>query len=250
MWCTKQVVGLDAVEHTTWGDTTGVPYSALTDIHRQMVIIIPCKDEPLETIEGVLCGIPAACLILLVSNSNRDESDGFRAEVDMLNRFCRYSHRRAMAIHQKDPVASTALGNAGMPELVGNDGTVRNGKGEGMILALAVVAALLPEMRYVGFVDADCKIPGSPHEYCRAYAAGFASSLHSNGDHIMVRLRWAAKPKVRNGRVDFTIREGRSSHVVNAWMNRVLSLLWERTETNGLPTAVNDESMPTQASIH
>ena len=245
-----KVVGLDAGEHTTSdGETVGVPHSALAEIHRQMVIIVPCKDEPPETIEGVLCGIPAACLILLVSNSDRDaECDGFQAEVDMLDRFCRYSHRRAMAVHQKDPAASAAIRNAGMPELIGNDGTVRNGKGEGMILGLAVVAALLPEMRYVGFVDADCKIPGSPHEYCRAYAAGFASSPHSDDDHIMVRLRWAAKPKVRNGRVDFTVTEGRSSRVVNAWMNRVLGLLWERTETNGLPATIDCERIISTAN--
>ncbi|KAK1751452.1 mannosyl-3-phosphoglycerate synthase [Echria macrotheca] len=243
------VVELDAGEATNNPSdhtTVGVSYSVLNMIQRKMVIMVPCKNEPPETIEGVLRGIPNQCFLALVSNSTRDSTaDRYAKEVEMLQQFCRNTGRQGLAIHQKDRGAAAALCQAGFPDLVGPDGTVRNGKGEGMILGMAVVAALCPDMQYVGFIDADSKMPGSPHEYCRAYASGFAlyesAPSEDEQQHIMVRLRWRAKPKVRNGRLDFSVSEGRSSRVVNAWLNRTLALLWERTETDGTTTA-DDET--------
>jgi len=41
---------------------------------------------------------------------------------------------------------------------------------------------------------------------------------------------------------------GRQAHHINAWMNRVLSLLWERTETNEPPAVVNWESIISTAN--
>ncbi|KAK0623745.1 mannosyl-3-phosphoglycerate synthase [Immersiella caudata] len=230
-----EVVELDAGEASTPlivdDDTIGVSYSALNKIHSQMAIIVPCKNEPTETINGVLKGIPRSCTIILVSNSNRTHSeDRYAEEVAMLQDFCR-NGRKALAIHQKDHVAAAAICHAGMPELLDASGAIRNGKGEGMVLGLALIAALCCGIQYVGFVDADSKIPGSPHEYCRIYASGFAVSGHpspSEDEHVMVRVHWSAKPKVREGRIDFSVVEGRSSCVVNDWLNRFLKLLvWD-----------------------
>ena len=231
-------VGTDSTALTLPGDeddTVGIPYSVLSHIHSQMVIIVPCKNEPPETIRGVLKGIPQHCFILLVSNSARDfpGDDRFAKEVAMLRNFCRFG-RKALAIHQKDPDAAAALEAAGMPELLGPDGLVRNGKGEGMILGLAVVAALCPEKKYAGFVDADSKLPGSPHEYCRIYAAGF--SMHPDPEeNVMVRIHWASKPKARGSQIDFSVTEGRSSAIVNKWLNRCLDVFWEDIDTDGGP---------------
>jgi len=240
-----EVVELDAGEATTrlisGGDgTVGVPCSTLNKILSQMAIIVPCKNEPTETIRGVLMGIPHPCTVILVSNSRRNCcEDRYANEVAMLRDFCRYG-RKALAIHQKDAIAAASISEAGMPELLDSAGTIRNGKGEGMILGLAVVAALCQDIQYVGFVDADSKIPGSPHEYCRIYASGFAVSGHpspSEHEHIMVRVHWSAKPKVRDGRIDFSVAEGRSSLVVNKWLNRFLNLVWEDGHSVPVTTA-------------
>ncbi|KAK0752732.1 mannosyl-3-phosphoglycerate synthase [Schizothecium vesticola] len=202
--------------------------SALYAIHAFMVLIIPCKNEDPSTLLGVLQGIPHPCTILLVSAS-RDPAQ-YDAEAALLRDFCRPGGRRGLAIHQRDPVASAALAAAGMaPSLFDYAGAVRTGKGEGMILGTAVALALFPELRYVGFLDADAKMPGAPHEYCRVYATGFAlhhatSRPHKNDDDdVMVRIRWGSKPKPRkdgSGGLDFGVAEGRSSRIVNEWMNR------------------------------
>ncbi|KAK4448981.1 mannosyl-3-phosphoglycerate synthase [Podospora aff. communis PSN243] len=231
-----EVVELDAGEAPTRliadpnGETVGVPPLTLNKILSKMAIIVPCKNEPPETIRGVLTGIPKSCTIILVSNSRRAHSeDRYAREAAILQEFCKHG-RKALAIHQKDPCAAAAICSAGMPELLDAARLIRNGKGEGMILGLAVVAALCPDVQYVGFVDADSKIPGSTHEYCRIFASGFAVSGHpspSEDEHVMVRVHWSAKPKVREGRIDFSVAEGRSSCVVNYWLNRYLNLVWE-----------------------
>lgn len=203
--------------------------SDLYAIHALMALIIPSKDEDPTTLLGILQGIPHPCTILLVSAS-RDPAQ-FDAETALLRDFCLPGARRGLAVHQRDPVASIALAAAGMPlSLFDDAGAVRAGKGEGMILGTAVALALFPELRYVGFLDADAKMPGAPNEYCRVYATGFAlhhaSRPHNDGEEdedVMVRIHWGSKPKPRkdgSGGLDFGVAEGRSSRIVNEWMNR------------------------------
>ncbi|KAK0704449.1 mannosyl-3-phosphoglycerate synthase, partial [Lasiosphaeris hirsuta] len=213
-----------------------ISHAVLDKILAQMVIIVPCMDESPEIIEGVLSGIPHSCLIIIVSNSSRrpDSADGYRAEVEMLRNFCG-SRRQALAVHQKDPGVAAAIQAAGMPELVAADGTIRKGKGEGMILGLILAAALCPERKYVGFVDADNQVPGAVHEYCRTYASGFALYPSSEDQHIMVRLRWASKPKARGDTIVFE-PEGRSSHIVNNWLNQVLSPITMAADATAAPS--------------
>ncbi|KAK3339743.1 hypothetical protein B0T25DRAFT_362418 [Lasiosphaeria hispida] len=213
---------LEKAKETADTSAVSISHAVLDKILAQMVIIVPCMDESPEIIEGVLSGIPHSCLIIIVSNSTRKPSnDGYQAEVEMLRNFCG-SRRQALAVHQKDPGVAAAIKATGMPELIGADGTIRKGKGEGMILGLILAAALCPERKYVGFVDADNQVPGAVHEYCRTYASGFALYPSSEDQHIMVRLRWASKPKARGDTIVFE-PEGRSSHIVNNWLNQVLS---------------------------
>ncbi|KAK3334106.1 mannosyl-3-phosphoglycerate synthase [Cercophora scortea] len=207
--------------------SVGIPPAVLETMFNQMAIIVPCKDESTETIEGVLSGIPHSCLVVLVSNSSRFPQDRYAREVEMLTDFCRFAgygrSRPFVAIHQKDPEAAGALAAAGMPEILDSDGLVRNGKGEGMILGVALVAALCPQRRFVGFVDADNQVPGAVNEYCKAYAAGFAMNACTSGTtNTMVRIVWGSKPKVKNGQIVYD-RDGRSSRVANKWLNYLLA---------------------------
>src|SRR3954447_7238018 len=190
---------------------------ALRAVESQMVIVVPCMNESRSVIEGVLSGIPHDCLIVLVSNSDRRPVDRFEIEAQTVEQFCRLAGRPAVTIHQKDPGVAAAFKAAGMPELIDDEGLVRNGKGEAVLIGMALAA--LSGRAYVGFVDADNYVPGAVHEYCKAYAAG----LHlADSPFSMVRISWQSKPKLRDGRLFFS-RRGRSSEVTNEWLNRSIA---------------------------
>ena len=101
--------------------------------------------------------------------------------------------------------------------LIGSDGLVRAGKGEAMLIGMAVAA--LTGRRYLGYIDADNYVPGAVHEYVKVYAAG----LHlARNPYAMVRISWHSKPKLRDGRLFFS-RRGRSSEITNAFLNRLVA---------------------------
>lgn len=200
------------------GSTRVVGRDTLRGIEREMVIVVPCMNEPRRVIEGVLAGIPHDCLIVLVSNSDRSPVDRYDIEMRSLEDYCRQANRPALAVHQRDPGVGAAMKAAGMPEIVDEvSGGVRTGKGEAMILAMALAA--MTGRRYIGYVDADNYVPGSVHEYCKVYAAGIALA---DSPYAMVRISWDSKPKVRDGRLFFSKR-GRTSEVTNDFLNRLLA---------------------------
>ncbi|KAH8678200.1 putative mannosyl-3-phosphoglycerate synthase [Xylariales sp. PMI_506] len=212
----QRVLELDSGSASKSPFSLSVSKDALLAAESRMVIVIMCMNEEFKTIEGVLSGIPHDCLIILVSNSDRYPMDRYRVEVQLLQNFCKDADRPAIAIHQKDAGAAKAFEAVGASCLIGDDGLVHNGKGEGMFLGMALAA--MTGREYVGFVDADNFIPGSVYEYCKVYAAG----LHLAGaPDSMVRVAWSSKPKERNGRFMFD-RKGRSSRVVNEWLNSLL----------------------------
>jgi mannosyl-3-phosphoglycerate synthase len=216
----QRVIALDsgagAVTHDALGLGQIVLDPVMRSIEREMAIVVPCMNESRHVLEGVLSGIPHECLIILVSNSSRDIVDRYRTDVDALEQFCRVAQRPALAVHQRDPALAVAVKAAGMPELLDDDGLVRAGKGEALLLGLAL--AELAGRRHVGFVDADNYVPGAVLEYCKAYAAG----LHlADSPYAMVRIAWHSKPKLKDGRIFFN-RYGRSSEVTNRFLNLLL----------------------------
>ena len=206
-----------SVDDNAWHSIHHVPSTTINDYERRMAIVVPVKGERLKVLDGVLSGIPHDCLIILVSNSERDPVDRYRMEKETLRRFCRLASRSAQLIHQRDPGIAAAFAEAGMPEILEDDGLVRDGKGEGMLIGLAL--AKLSGREFVGFIDADNYVPGAVYEYVQAYASGFhlAESPFS-----MVRISWRSKPKIQAGRLFFN-RWGRSSQVTNRFLNLLLS---------------------------
>ncbi len=202
---------------TSWGTTVShVPSEAIIDVQRRMAIVVPCRDEKLKVLEGVLTGIPHSCLLIFVSNSSRDPVDRYVSERDTVERFCRFAQRSAVAVHQRDPALARAFVKAGLPEIVTPEGLVRDGKGEGMVAG--TMLALLAGKDYVGFIDADNYVPGSITEYVKAYAADFHLA-HS--PYAMVRISWRSKPKVLDGTLFFT-RWGRTSSTTNRFFNELI----------------------------
>jgi mannosyl-3-phosphoglycerate synthase len=189
----------------------------IREVERELVIVVPCMNEPRRVIEGVLAGIPHECLIVLVSNSDRKPADRYDMELRTLEQFCRLAERPALSVHQRDPGLAAAIKAAGMPELIDEDGLVRHGKGEAMLVGMALAA--MTGRKYIGYIDADNFAPGAVHEYCKVYAAGLASV---DSPYAMVRISWHSKPKVRDSRLFFS-RRGRSSEITNDFLNRLLA---------------------------
>lgn len=220
----QQVVELDsgarddslpsAPEH---GAVQYISSQDLSDMEKRMAIVVPCKDEKRKVIDGVLSGIPHNCLIILVSNSDREPVDRFEMECQTVDNFCRVAERSAVVIHQRDPGLAKAFETTGFTDLLDDDGLVRNGKGEGMMIGMLLAA--LAGRDFVGYVDADNYVPGAVHEYVKAYGSG----LHlADSPYAMVRISWMSKPKIHEGRLFFN-RWGRTSQVTNEFLNLLLA---------------------------
>jgi mannosyl-3-phosphoglycerate synthase len=209
--------GAETDHADAWHTVRHLPQDAITDVQRRMAIVVPCKSERLKIMDGVFSGIPHDCLIILVSASPREPIDRYRMECDTLERFSRLVRRNAVMIHQRDPGLGAAFATAGFEDILDDDGLVRTGKGEGMLVGLALARAAGKD--YIGYVDADNYVPGAVHEYVKAYAAG----IHlSSTPYSMVRISWRSKPKIQDGRLFFN-RWGRSSQVTNHFINLLLS---------------------------
>ncbi len=195
-----------------------LPYELLHAQLSDMVIVVPIFEERLRLLDGVLAGIPHACKIIVVSNSSREPIDRFELESDLARTFNAYTHRDISIVHQRDPLYGQAFAEAGYTDLLDEQGLIRPGKAEGMILG--IMLAQMTGRRTVGFIDSDNYFAGSVLEYCQLYAAGFAMS--KGKDFAMVRVSWAHKPKIVENNLYFA-KWGRSSVITNEFLNRLVS---------------------------
>ncbi|WP_042697765.1 mannosyl-3-phosphoglycerate synthase [Thermococcus sp. PK] len=190
------------------------------DIYRtigEMAIIVPMKNEKLHLVDGVLKAIPHKSPIIIVSNSKRKGPNRFKQEVDLVKHFCNLTHSKVIMIHQRDPGLAEAFRETGYEDILDENGLVRSGKGEGMLIGIMLARAI--GAKYVGFIDADNYIPGAVNEYVKDYAAGF---LMSESEYAMVRLHWRHKPKVSRGTLYFR-KWGRVSEITNRYLNQLIS---------------------------
>ncbi|KAG9190365.1 mannosyl-3-phosphoglycerate synthase [Alternaria panax] len=155
------------------------------------------------------------------------------AERKLLLDLGRMADRHVIVEHQSSPSFARAFQQAGMTNLLqppneeGDPQRINSEKGEAMVLG--VIIAKHMTRKFVGFIDADNRVSGSVLEYCKVYAAGLYYASRQADDtrkkqHAMVRIKWRSKPKVRDGELVFD-ESGRSSRVVNDWMNRLLRAL-------------------------
>ncbi len=219
---TQKVYELDAGLRNTKDETLDstmmrISYESFQEIQKQMVIVVPVKEERIKLIEGVLYGIPHNCLIIVVSNSPRDPVDRFSIEKNALERLARFMNKRLLVLHQKDPILAEACKAAGYNKILDKKGVIKSGKAEGMILATFL--AVLSGKQYVGFIDSDNYFPGSVHEYVQEYSAGFHMS---KSKYSMVRISWHSKPKIMENSLFFAKR-GRASEHTNKFLNNLLS---------------------------
>jgi len=185
-------------------------------IQQRLAIVLPINNEDLKVFEGVLSGMPHDCVMIVISNSQRGEIDNFKNEQEILSRFCDATKRSALIVHQKDPHLGEALANCGYTEILDENGLIRSGKSEGMIIG--ILLALLQGKEYVGFIDTDNYIPGAVWEYVQHYAIGFSLS---ESPYAMVRILWRYKPKI-SGELYFK-KWGRVSEITNKYINHFIS---------------------------
>jgi mannosyl-3-phosphoglycerate synthase len=187
-------------------------------IERDMAIVVPVRGERIKLVEGVLCGIPNHCLTIICSNSPRDPVDRYAIELEAFLRYSRFTQKRLIIVHQKDPVLAEAFRNAGYSKILDEcDGLIRSGKAEGMLLA--TVLARLAGSKSIGFVDSDNYFPGAVLEYVREYSAGLSLS---SSPYAMVRISWHSKPKVMEQGLFFA-RYGRTSRTTNRYLNQLIA---------------------------
>ena len=194
-----------------------IPYERLHEIEKNLAIVIPVKNERLRLLEGVLCGIPHACLPIILSNSKSDPIDRFRMERNMVDTFCRYAKKKYLIAHQRSPELARIFKDGGYPHLLDDDGLVRHGKAEGMMAGIAL--ANLAGKKYVGFIDSDNYFPGAVFEYVRIFSAGLSQG---KSPYSMVRIQWHSKPKIVDAELFFT-KWGRVSRITNQYLNLFLS---------------------------
>jgi mannosyl-3-phosphoglycerate synthase len=206
--------------------TRRISREAVSMIEQKLAIVLPVKNEDLKVFEGVLSGIPHDCLMIVISNSNPDY---FKSEKDIVTRFCNVNKRQALVVHQKDPDLANAFSFSGYPDIIDDDGLIRSGKSEGMIIG--IVMSKIMGREYVGFIDTDNYIPGAVMEYVKHYASGF-SMIES--PYAMVRILWKYKPKLI-GELYFK-KWGRVSEISNRFVNALLSTKG-RFETEVIKTA-------------
>ena len=202
----------------------------------QQAIVVPVKDDELLSLEGVISGVPHAMPVIVVSASQRSPVDRFRHERELARMIHERTGRSIMVIHQRDPAWGEVLRGTPLEKLLDEEGLVRYGKGEGMLLGF--MAAVWLGARYVGFIDSDNYVPGSVHEYAMAYLAGF--SLASS-DRAMVRIKWPYKGKMPGIAGDVYLRRrGRVSMYTNRVINLALSVV-RGVETDVVQTANSGE---------
>jgi hypothetical protein len=85
-----------------------ISYEEMHDIARQMAIVVPMYGERIKLVEGVLCGIPNHCLVIVASNSPRHPVDRFALEREAFERFSRFAMIR-IAWHSKPKIIEDSL---------------------------------------------------------------------------------------------------------------------------------------------
>ncbi|MCE4620711.1 MAG: mannosyl-3-phosphoglycerate synthase [Desulfurococcales archaeon] len=230
-----KVLELDANGYRGHRGAYALDCATAENIASQTAIVVPVKNEDLLTLEGVLSAIPHESPIVLVSASSRRPADKYKYEVELARSIHTSTRRPIVTVHQFDPVWGEVLQGTPLESMIDEGtGTIRKGKGEGMLLGVIVAAAL--GMEYVGFIDSDNYVPGAAHEYAWIYYAGFSLSTTP---YSMVRIKWPFKGKLAASDV-YLRRRGRVSRTTNAIMNYALSLL-RKVETDIVQTANSGE---------
>lgn len=208
---------------------------ALHNFLSHTAFVISHKSESIETLLRVLWYIPINSTIIVVTNCPEKERDDLtRALKTRLA-----DHRKTYVVHQKDEQIARLFQASNVPQILGTDGKVIDGKGEGMYIG-ALCAYQLGFPRWLIFYDADNFVPSALLEYTLAMCRLFTSTplpVHTRdydtlivqretrqpatSDLHNVRICWSSKPDMHN--TDWETRiMGRTTRVVSPLFDSLL----------------------------
>ncbi|TMC22698.1 MAG: hypothetical protein E6J34_05415 [Chloroflexi bacterium] len=154
--------------------------------------VIAHKNERLETLLGVIWYLPINSPILIVTNCPETEKEELACALTR-----QLQHRQSYLIHQKDPALAHFFAERGVQAILGSDGKVASGKGEGMYIG-ALIARLLGYPEWIIFYDADNFVPNALMEYTLAMSRLFMEEYMTRSCETEkfhnVRICWSSKP--------------------------------------------------------
>jgi mannosyl-3-phosphoglycerate synthase len=177
--------------------------SNLNYFFARTAFVITHKREHLETLLGVIWYLPLNSPVLIVTNCSETEKE--ELEQGLVERLAH--HRQVYLIHQKDPIIARFFARSGVHNILGADGKVVDGKGEGLYIG-TLMASLLGYPKWIVFYDADNFVPNALLEYTLAMSRLFlqehASSLLPDQKIQYlhnVRICWSSKPALNGGSI-------------------------------------------------
>jgi mannosyl-3-phosphoglycerate synthase len=198
--------------------------------------VISHKSEPVKTLREVLWYLPLNSPIIIVTNCQEGEREHLLDELKLELAH----HQKVYLVHQKEGTIARFFEMYGVYHILGEDGKVINGKGEGMYIG-TLCAYQLGYPRWIIYYDADNFVPSALLEYTLAMSKLFmtlpcstpvsecditnevvlSGAKCSDVDLHNVRICWSSKPELTNVRLDTRIL-GRCTRVVSPLFNELL----------------------------
>ncbi|HTI13208.1 MAG TPA: mannosyl-3-phosphoglycerate synthase [Dictyobacter sp.] len=214
--------------------------------------IISHKNESLETLVSVIWYLPVESPVLILTNCSESERDELRQ--NLAERLVRHQH--VYFIHQKDETIARFFAEHGVYTILGSDGKVLNGKGEGMYIG-ALIASLLNYPEWIVFFDADNFVPSALLEYTFAMGRLFLQERVSTAldasevQHLHnVRICWSSKPTLGGPIVPGVL--GRCTRVVSPLVAGLVEEWFGLYDSNMISSNAGEQgfSMVTAQELH
>jgi mannosyl-3-phosphoglycerate synthase len=234
----------------------------LHDFLSHTVFVISHKNEKVKTLLEVLWYLPLNSPIIIVTNCQDCEREELTNELKL----SLAHHERIYLVHQKEEAIARLFETYGVYHILGEDGKVIDGKGEGMYIG-ALCAYQLGYPRWIIFYDADNFVPSALLEYTLAMSRLFMSAplpMHSpDRDTIVirrqarnqvapdlhnVRICWSSKPEMGSGHSDTRIM-GRCTRVVSPFFNDLLEGWFEMRDYAISSSNAGEQGMTLKTAI-
>jgi mannosyl-3-phosphoglycerate synthase len=169
----------------------------------------------------VLWYLPGDSPVIVVTNCPEENLASIKSAIqDSL-----VGHKKIFMVHQKDERVAHLFGTHGVEHILGYDGKVLDGKGEGMYIG-TLFAALLGYPQWIVFYDADNIVPCALLEYTLAMGRLFLA-VHPAYENRMpaflhnVRICWSSKPSLTSGKLEENVL-GRCTRVISPLFHDIL----------------------------
>jgi mannosyl-3-phosphoglycerate synthase len=227
-------MNIDTVQFSHILETGDLPN--LHSFLSRTAFVISHKNEKLKTLREVLWYLPLNSPIIIVTNCQESAKENLTNELKLELAH----HQKIYLVHQKEETIARLFEMYGVYHILGKDGKVLDGKGEGMYIG-TFCAYQLGYPRWIIFYDADNFIPSALLEYTMAMSRLFMSTpssllvserettnnvtlnvaKHLDADLHNVRICWSSKPELKNVRLDTRVM-GRCTRVVSPLFNELL----------------------------